>query len=173
MNENLEQLKKLAQIFNTDKLISPEEVQQIFKGIVEILATYKKGTESINEDTKKVVNKLLEDIVNVHKESINAVEEKKSELAEGFADKLTELKKMIVDFKEGISKEHALLMAETEDDTDDEAEKQALIEEIIAQITLPEVKATIVSGEEIVDKINELPLSDDNKIDYARLKTYQ
>lgn len=42
MENNLAQLKKLAQIFNTDKLISPEEIQQIFKGIVEILATYKK-----------------------------------------------------------------------------------------------------------------------------------
>jgi len=81
MNQNLEQLKKLAQIFNTDKLISPEEIQQIFKGIVEILATYKKDTSSINEDTKSVVNKLLEDVISIHKESVNAVEEKKKEVS--------------------------------------------------------------------------------------------
>lgn len=165
-NQNLEQLKKLAQIFNTDKLISPEEIQQIFKGIVEILATYKKDTSSINEETKNVVNKLLEDVVSIHKESIDAVEEKKNALAGDFADKLTELKQMVTSIKEEMAKK-----AETpQDDTDDEAEKQALIEEIMAQIKLPEVKATIVSGEEIIDRINELDLSEDNKIDYARLK---
>jgi hypothetical protein len=166
MNQNLEQLKKLAQIFNTDKLISPEEIQQIFKGIVEILATYKKDTSSINEDTKSVVNKLLEDVISIHKESVDAVEEKKKELGNDFADKLTELRQMVTSIQEEMDKEDEV----PEDDTDDEEEKQALIAEIMAQITLPEVKATIVSGEEIVDKINELPLDEDNKIDWARIK---
>lgn len=169
-NQNLEQLKKLAQIFNTDKLISPEEIQQIFTGIVEILATYKKGTESINEDTKKVVNKLLEDVISAHEEGMNkavtTVLSEKENLANGFAEKLTELKLAIDSIKEEMDKGDE----EPEDDTDDEEEKQALIEEIMAQIKLPEVKATIVSGEEIIDRINELPLDEDNKIDWARIK---
>lgn len=166
MNQNLEQLKKLAQIFNTDKLISPEEIQQIFKGIVEILATYKKDTSSINEDTKSVVNKLLEDVISIHKESVDAVEEKKKELGNDFADKLTELRQMVTSVEERMYTKEDLPV----EDTDNEEEKQALIAEIMAQITLPEVKATIVSGEEIVDKINELPLDEDNKIDWARIK---
>lgn len=167
--KNLEQLKKLAQIFNTDKLISPEEIQQIFTGIVEILATYKKGTESINEDTKKVVNKLLEDVISAHEEGMNkavtTVLSEKENLANGFTEKLTELKLAIDSIKEEMDKEDK----EPEDDNDEE-EKQALIEEIMAQIKLPEYKETIVTGEEIIDKINELPLEEENKIDWNRIK---
>jgi hypothetical protein len=165
-NTNLENLNRLAKLFGTDRLISPEEIQQIFKGIVEILATYKKDTSSINEDTKSVVNKLLEDVISIHRESINAVEEKKKVLDEGFTDKLSELRKYIDSVKAEMDKEDEM----PEGDTDDEAEKQALVEEIMAQIKLPEYQAAIVSGEDIIDRINGLDLSDDNKIDYARLK---
>lgn len=165
MNENLNQLKKLAQIFNTDKLISPEEIQAILTGIVSILATYKKDTESINKDTKKVVNSLLEEMLSAHKELNASVESEKKGLIETFNKKADELKEYVVKTIEESKKEEP-----EDEEEDDEEEKQALIGEILAQIKLPEVKATIVSGEEIIDKINELPLDDENKIDWLRIK---
>jgi len=73
---------------------------------------------------------------------------------------------MVTSIQEEMKKEDEM----PEDDTDDEAEKQALIEEVMARIELPEYKETIITGEELIDKINELPLDEENKIDYARLK---
>lgn len=165
-NQNLQNLTKIAKIFQPQNIITSEEIDQVLKGIMEILATYKKGTESINEETKQVVNKLLDDVVAIHKETLDAVEEKKNTFADDFVNKITELQKAVSSIQEEMNKEDEV----PEEEDNSEEEKQALVEEVLSQIKLPEYKETIVTGEDIVDKINELPLTDENKIDFSRIK---
>lgn len=166
MNDNnLKQLQKLAQIFNADKIITPEDVDHILKAILGILGTYKKETESINSNTKELIVSILERVGKQNDKLINDFREVKDETVNHYKKKAIELEKLIKKVKK---LEEDVLAIEVHDGED--ADEEKMIEEIMARIELPEYKETIVTGEEIVDKINELPLTEDNQIDYARIK---
>jgi hypothetical protein len=63
MENNLEQLKKLAKVFNTDNVITTTEIQEVLRGIMQIMNSFKKGNEELNSETKKIVNSLLSRIM--------------------------------------------------------------------------------------------------------------
>lgn len=68
MTDTKEQLQKISGLFNTDKIISPEDIQGVLGGIIKILANHKKGTEDMNEENRQVIMAMLEKIVDKHEE---------------------------------------------------------------------------------------------------------
>lgn len=68
MNDTAEQLKKISGLFNTDKIISPEDIQGVLGGIVKILALHKKSTTDMNEDSRQTLLAIMEKIVDKHEE---------------------------------------------------------------------------------------------------------
>lgn len=160
-----EQLIQLAEYFSPDHILTGTDVDQILMGIINILGEYKKGTETINKETKESVEKLLFDVTSIHKESIRKIDEDnqglKNKTEELFNSKIEEANNLIKEIK-------SIRLKDGEPGKD--ADEGKIVSEVLAQIKLPEFKETIVTGEEIIDKLNALPLEEDNKIDYARLK---
>lgn len=72
---NIEQLKKLGKIFNTDKVLTTEDMQELLKGILAIMASFKKDNEVLNKETKKEVKDVFEAVVKKHKESEASISE--------------------------------------------------------------------------------------------------
>lgn len=169
--DNLASLQKIAKIINPDNIISSQEIEQVLKGIVDILTTYKKGTEEVRKETISVVNSLLEETIKYNKEHSKEMANLTSGMDKEHSAKMKDMERILNEATKMLSEIKAMEVAsEGKDDSDDEEEKQALIEEVMARIELPEYKETIITGEELIDKINELPLDEENKIDYARLK---
>ena len=48
---NLENLNRLARLFGTDRLISPEDIEAIRDSLIGVLANNKKEIESLTEET--------------------------------------------------------------------------------------------------------------------------
>lgn len=161
-NQNLENLRKIFKIFQPQNIITSDEIDQVLKGIVDILATYKKGTESINKETKNLVEEMLSNVVSIHKDSLITLKEEnksvKEEIQTTLEGKLAEIEKMCKE----------IMDCKPEDGKD--ADEEEIVSKVLEQIQLPEYKETIITGETIIDKLNELDYSEENKIDYARIK---
>lgn len=168
-NQNLENLRKIAKVFQPENIITNTEIDQVLKGIMEILATYKKGTESINQETKQVVNNLLQQVIDYNNKSIAEITENfKNENQVAHDTRLKDLEELLSNVK--TTMDDIEVMASNLKDGKD-ADEGRVIEEVLSKIQLPEYKEQIeITGETIIDKLNELDYSEDNKIDYARLK---
>lgn len=171
MSNNIEQLKKLAQIFNVDKIMSPQDVQEVFKGVVQIIVNYKKDNELLNKETKDTVKSLLSQIVDIHKEQIKEIKENTDTFA---SDNKQTIDKANKEFKKSIKEAQALIKEiqsiEVRDGKD--ADEEFIISQVLERIKLPEYKEVVLDdGEKIVEKINELPTeTDEYKIDAKHIK---
>jgi len=160
-NQNLENLRKIAKVFQPENIITSTEIDQVLKGIMEILATYKKGTEEINKDTISTVNTLLDKCSEMIKEIKSEHKDSMEEMYSEYDSKMAEITSILKEIK-SIEVKHG------EDGKD--ADEEKIIEEVLAQIKLPEYKETIITGEEIIDKLNDLPITEENQIDFSRIK---
>lgn len=148
--DNIEQLKKLAQIFNTDKIISKEEIDGILAAIVQILANNKRSIDETVTDTKKEIADALEVVVAKHNEIIESVGETTRSTKEELSAKLEdELAKALAKVEDLVS-EAKSIMPENGKDADPEEVASIVLSR------LPEHKDFTLSKEEVVDRISEL-----------------
>lgn len=160
-NQNLENLRKIAKVFQPENIITSTEIDQVLKGIMEILASYKKGTESINEDTKQVVNTLLEQVIKYNNETISDF---KTEADKAHKERLTELQTLLSDIKSMVT-DIEIMASELEDGKD--ADEERVIGEVISRIKIDPTVVT-VSAEEIRNKLASLEGED--RLDKSSIK---
>lgn len=171
MENNNEQSKKFSRIFNADKIVSPEDIVEVLKGIKNIMETFKKDNISLTEETKSTVSELFDKIQSSNAEMLakakSLVEEARGNVSKETKKSLAEIDKT--------SKELKRMMKEVENmkplDGKD-ADEQKMVEEVLSKIKLPEYKETVLDGgAEIVFKINELDTDDEDlKIDASHIK---
>ncbi len=159
--ENLKNLEKIAKIFQPQNIITSDEIDQVLKGIMEILASYKKGTEIINEDTKAVVNSLLEQTIKYNQETILDF---KSEAEKAHAERMRELQGFLSEVKSTLG-DMEVMMSEVKDGED--ADEEKVIEEVINRIKINPTVVT-VSSQEIRDKLASL--KDEERLDKSAIK---
>lgn len=168
-NENLKQLTNLSNFLGADRMLTREDKDQIFKAIIGILATYKKDTESINANTKDLIEEILNEIATQNDKLIkdfnNSKDSTLGELSADFKTKTKEIEKLAKEITK-LKKEYENL--EVKDGKD--ADEEKIIAEVLAQIKLPEYKETIVDGSDVVAKINDLPVNPENQIDASHIK---
>lgn len=161
--DNSKQFKILAEVFNTDKIITSDEIEQVLKGILQIMDSFKKKNETLNKETKEIVENLLNKVVTEHEKSVSQVTEQTEEAKEYVDTKLSKHIEEIVAFIEDIKENKPL------DGKD--ADEDLIVESVLAKIKLPEYKEVVLdNGEEIVDKINALSLKETNQIDAKHIK---
>lgn len=166
--ENLNQLKILAEVFDTDKIITGEDTTRVLEAIVKLLSNFKQDNEELNKDTKRQVESALEGIFKefdkvlskVENTSQNAISEA-TEAVKKISDKLDEVKRLANEVMEMKPKDG-------EDGMD--ADEEKIIEEVLSKIKLPENKEFLLTGEDIVDNINALSLEPKNQIDASHIK---
>jgi hypothetical protein len=157
----MENLNKLTKLLGADRIMTAEDVQQILLGIMEILKSYKEGTESINEETKQVVNSLLEHTVKYNQETISDF---KSEAEKAHAERMKELQTFLSEVKTTLG-DMEVMMSEVKDGAD--ADEEKVIEEVINRIKIDPTVVTM-SAEEVRDKIASL--KDEDRLDKSAIK---
>lgn len=149
METNQEQLKKLARIFNIDKVVTAEDLAEVLKGVLGIMNSFKKDNEVLNSETKKAVNELLKKVeaendnlnVTFSKEARKIKDEINSNLkkSQAFLEKIESIK--AVPGKDGLDGVPA--------------DEEQIVKDVLKKIELPKYKETILDGrQEIVEKIN-------------------
>lgn len=165
MDNNTEQLKVLAEVFNTDKIITSDQIEQVLTGILGLLVRFKKENESLNNDTKTQVESILESIYKEHDRILKSVENStqnvKSEATESITKAISEMKRMCAEVME---------MKPKDGEKGEDADEEKIIEEVLAKIKLPENKEFLLTGEDIVDNINSLSITPENQIDASHIK---
>lgn len=168
MTDNLQELAKIAKFINIDKIITPDDIEQIFLGITKIIADFKVANDTLNKDTKEEANKLftkVEDIIDVLKQKVEAqlTDTKNSvsnEVRKQLTDTLNEVKKLAEDVKLAVPKDGK------------DANPEDVVPLVLEKIKLPEYEKFILEdkGQQIVDLINGLPINPDNQIDASHIK---
>lgn len=153
-NKNQEQLQKLAKIFNTDNVITADQIKSVLTGIVAILGTYKSGTETLNSDTKKSVLRMVDQIKKEHADVLSEVKENSKTLSSKFEKLIKGLKESIVSREtiEQMSREISTAIINEKCQT----EHNEIVSEVLAQIKLPENKVLTMSGGEIANQLETL-----------------
>lgn len=140
MEKEQEQLKKLAQIFNTGNVITADQVKEVLTGIVAIMGSYKGDTEKLNSDTKQGIVRMVEKLKKDHADVLADVESKNKKLKES-VDKAVEAveKKLLTEadvkaisdkiISDKIAKDH-----------------ESLVSDVLSKITIPEFKETVLDG---------------------------
>lgn len=157
----MENLDKLTKLLGADRIMTADDIQQILLGIMEILKSYKEGTESINEETKKVVNSLLEHTVKYNQETISDF---KSEAEKAHAERMKELQTFLSEVKTTLG-DMEVMMGEVKDGKD--ADEERVVEEVINRIKIDPTVVTM-SAEEVRDKIASL--KDEDRLDKSAIK---
>lgn len=167
MNENmLKNLNNLTRMLGADRLLSPEDVIAIKETIVGILADNKREIEGLTGETRKVFNSVLNDIQTELDKYIKNIEK----IAQEVKFDTTEAIKQAVEEMENVKKLCKEVMDNKPKDGDD-ADEEKIVADVLAQIKLPEYKEVILDdGGQIVDKINALPVNEENQIDASHIK---
>lgn len=163
-NQNL--LQKLTQILNVDKIISPEDIEAIRDALIGVLANNKKELESLTDETKQAVNSILDKVLTEHdtylEKTKQIAQEAKSETTEAINSTLKSLEEVKALCKE---------VMECKPENGEDADEEYVIGEVLNRIKLPEYKEIVLDdGSAIVDKINSLPVNEENQIDAKHIK---
>lgn len=162
-NSQLRRLQTLGQAFNKDRVVSPEEMEAILEAIVGALATFKKETENINEDTKANVNNYFNIAEKEYEKVLSLFEDKHVKVSSEMNEKVSTIGRMIEEFKKIKPKDGV-------DGKDGISPKiEDIVPEVLKQIEIPEPKEPEIKVDEIVAEINRS--TDENlKIDASKIK---
>ncbi len=157
---NLEQLKKLAKVFNTDNVITSAEIEQVLTGIMSIMASFRKENIQLTEEYKTIISDTLAHIEKISQDADNNLSTKSSALLGQIDaklalvnDTLTKVKKIkAVPGKNGINGK--------------DADEELIVGKVLEQIKLPENK--VLTGEEIKTELEKL--DGDNRLDIKAIK---
>lgn len=170
MNDSFSKnIEKLSQYFGADRILTKEDTSIVLKAITGILSTYKKDTESLNENTKKLIASVLTELEKQNDILLEDIGNTKNGIIEEFSSQVTSRIKDIEKICKKVEKLKADLECMEVKDGED-ADEEYVIEEVLKRIQLPEYQEFILSGEDIVAKINELSLNSDFQIDAKHIK---
>jgi hypothetical protein len=161
---NLEHLKKLAEVFQTDKMITSDEIDQVLLGIASLLASYKSDTDKLNAEHKKQLLALLQQVQQEHNQIIQKVDETvdidNRKLTADFDTKMQELKSLVESFK---------LIKPQDGQPGKDADELYIVDKVLEKIKLPEHKEVVLDDGLAIAKKLEL-LEGEDRIDAKSIK---
>jgi len=163
--ETTKALTNLAKMFGSDRVLTSQEIDKVLNGILKMLVENKKETEALNVETKAQVEKLLNKFLDkyaVFVEDMKTLEgdvsDIQSEMLKKVENKISEVTYLLEEAKKVNVKEEKL-------------ELDDIVQAVMENITLPEVQEMMeISGERIIDLINETANTDENKISWFKIK---
>lgn len=168
MEQNIEQLKKLAKVFNTDNVITSAEIEQVLTGIVSIMASFRKENIQLTEENKQICNDLMSEIQSQYKKTLENINNKETSLSDSIN---TEISKLQAKFNEEIKKAQDLIneLKSIEVKDGEDADEEVIVSKVLEQIKLPEYKEIVLdTAEQIADKLETL--KDDKRLDASAIK---
>lgn len=163
--ETTKALTNLAKMFGSDRVLTSQEIDKVLNGILKMLLENKKETEALNVETKAQVEKLLNKFLDkyaVFVEDMKTLEGDVSDIQSGMLkkveNKISEVTYLLEEAKKINVKEEKL-------EIDD------IVQAVLENITLPETKEMLeITGERMIDLINETEDSEENKISWKKIK---
>jgi len=162
------EFEKILGLFKTDKIVTQKDIDAVLSGVLQLLTQFKSDTSSINEDTKKQVEKLLSTVLDKYQSQNADINQAKSEfndlktsIKSKFEKSVEEIQYLISEFKK-VKPEDGV--------SPDINEIVALVLEQLNSQEDPEDDTEEMDGCDIIDKINELDYSEENQIDWQRIK---
>lgn len=157
----MEDLSKLLKVINTDKIVTEDELTDVLIAVTGILAKFKKETENLNEGTLEIIN-AAQGQFQALQEQIGADAESAKQ---DFNSIREEVLRIASTLRDGVDGEQGPMGPPGKN-----ADEDLIVDKVLSQIKLPEFKETMVTGEDIVDKINELSVIPENQIDFSHIK---
>lgn len=169
--EQNKDIEKLLRMFSADRIVMKDEVEALLDGLVTIIETFQEKSTRLNTELEVKLQRALTAMAEEHNNVLTQLEdgrilnqENAITAANEIIDQANErIDALIVEVKSAMPKDG-------QDGKD--ADETVIIESVLQRIKLPEYKELqLDSGEEIVDKINELPTDDEEKkIDANHIK---
>jgi len=161
-DQTLEKLNKLFSLIKEDTL-TPKEVEQFLVMVLEVVKKSKAEFESLSKENLAIISESVEYIKQLGNTLDTDLSKKSATLLKKIEDKLT-----LVDKK--ISAIKSIKVKDGKDGLDGrdgkDADEDFIVKKVLEQI--PETEE--IEGEDIVEKINKLPLEEDKKIDASHIK---
>lgn len=162
MDPKLEKLNKLFSLIKEDTL-TPKEVEQFLVMVLEVVKKSKAEFESLSKENLATISESVEYIKQLGNTLDTDLSKKSATLLKKIEDKLT-----LVDKK--ISAIKSIKVKDGKDGLDGrdgkDADEEFIVKKVLEQI--PETEE--IDGEDIVEKINKLPLEENKKIDASHIK---
>lgn len=162
--EKIDKLQQLMKLLQNDT-ITPQEVEKFLIMVVEVVKKAKDSFERISSENLAQVSEFLEYMQSEHERilsrSQNAIDIAENTL-DTFDAKLAEAKSLVA----------KLRIMEPKNGIDGkDADEEYIIAEVLSRIELPEQKEfEYDTGEDIVEKINQLPIDEKFQIDASHIK---
>lgn len=155
MENNKEQLLKLSKIFNTDNVITSDEIEQVLKGIMSIMSSFKKSNETLNSETKQTVSDLMAQVEENHAKWSDTHDTKSNTTLSQMEGKIATLKALIAKVKTIKPKDGK------------NADETKIVAEVLSKIP-PVKEVTLDTPEIIVEKLETLEGED--RLDVSSIK---
>lgn len=160
--ENLQNLSKLMSALNP-KSMTQDDFVKSFEMVLEFI-----------KETKDLTGTELENLRTLYTDAINEIKSgNESTLNDTKGHIFTTLESKLSAFEDRINSK----LNDVQEKADSlvsgqDADEEKIVEDVLARIKLPEYKETVLdTGEQIVDKINDIPLDDeDHKIGIEHIK---
>lgn len=167
-DKKLEKLNKLLELVQNDT-ITPKEIEQFLLLVLGFVSKAKDEFNSLSQANLQVIRDSISYIEDNHKEFLASLDGKVDSKVASLINEIKSNSKTLetsIDEVKSLLKEVQAIEVKHGKDADEEK----IVAEVLALI--PEQKETILDGgEEIVEKINELPTdNDDLKIDWLHIK---
>ncbi|MFP5260996.1 MAG: hypothetical protein ACLGJB_03720 [Blastocatellia bacterium] len=152
----IDKLLRLMELVQNDT-ITPKELEKFMLLVLEVIKKSKDSFESLSQENLQKITNALSQIENQHSTVLSEIDDKASKLTTELQAKLKEVQGLIAEVQ----------AIEVKDGKDaDPAEAARLAVEMIKLPIVPDPD----TGENIVSKINDLPLDPDCQIDVAHIK---
>jgi hypothetical protein len=184
MDEKLLKLNTLLQAIKKD-VVTPRDIEGFVAVFLEEVKKTKDSLEVITEEKLAYLDNVLKQFeekrADILKGIDSSIEEREKYLTDEFGNsmgtitasvssEITPLREVLSEsIKEAKSIIKQLKKVKIKDGKD--ADEELIVDRVLEKIVLPEYKDVVLdSGEQIVDKINALNLSEENKIDASHIK---
>lgn len=158
-DKKLEKLVQVLELLKNDT-ITPAEVEKFLVMVLDVVKKSKENMEVLSAQQLQHINSCVELIKKEHSSVKNEIESKNSKLCKEVEAQVAEVRKLAEEVK----------ATEVRDGVDGkDADEEAIVEKLLERIPKSEPVA-LDNGEQIVDKINNLPDNEDHKIDASHIK---
>lgn len=161
MEHNIERLKKLAKVFDNANVITSEDIQEILSGVLSIMNSFKKDNQTLNNETKVLVEALFNKVLEEHSKFKKSIEQETSQAKQEMFEKMKSTLKEI----KTLSEEIKLIKPADGKDADEEK----IVQDVLSQIKIPEQKEVVLdTPEQLADKLESL--QGDKRLDASAIK---
>jgi len=159
--KQIEKLNKLLELVQNDT-VSPKDIEKFLTMVIALFTKEREQLNNVSSENLNKISKALEYIDSSYNQTLLEIVNERKKTSKEFDSKLNEVRDLLLKLSE---------IKATPGKNGKDADEEYIIDSVLSKIEFPEQKKFELVGEEIVEKINELPIDEDEyKIDFEHIK---